>query len=240
MWKLLWGKFPKLPSENICEVLRCFQFFFLALLSPVPCTDLLKKIQPSTLVWSTLSTPDTNGQWGHVLKDYIFAFKTYLKLWRSHSPSCPISPWSFNCCWLLHPLLNTGTHLEKPCRCFLQSPAWISSAVRAVNRIRPQVIVTGLGFIITTNLNAFPEGCSLSCTMQPKSARVHLVANNSKAAHEQCFVIHISCQHGQDLKSLGSFFCLVVCCLLTCGWICCYWTQRDFREAELECGRVTR
>lgn len=47
--------------------------------------------------------------------------------------------------------------------------------------------------------------------------------------HKQYFAIHLSFQYEQDLKSESSFFCLVVCCLLISGLICCYLTQRNYR-----------
>lgn len=47
--------------------------------------------------------------------------------------------------------------------------------------------------------------------------------------HKHYFTLHLFCQSEQDLTFGSSFFCLVVCCPLTCGLICCYLTQRDYR-----------
>lgn len=233
MWKVLWASFRK----HIQAPKMFPAFFFIALLSSVPCPDLLKNIQPSTLVCSTLSTPDTSVQWGHVLKYYIFAFKIHLKLQRSSSPSFPTSPWSFNCWRPLHTLLKTWHSLGKDMQVFLAKSCLDFLCREGSEQIWFQAIVTALGFIITMNLNAFPEGCILSHTTQPSSARAHRVTSNLNH-YEQCFAIHIPCKHGQDLKSSGSFFCLVICCLLTCGWICCCWTQRDISGTGLGCRRV--
>lgn len=106
--------------------------------------------------------------------------------------------------------------------------------------IQPQVRVNGLGLTITTDLNTFPEACSLVCPVQPNSTGAHLVTNNSKRCISKDLlpIYPTSLNKTQYLRVASSVHQSAACPLAARSATTKLEEIPD--EQDWECGRATR